>query len=109
MSTITKSVFGSSGRSGTSVGPLVTLASAMALVLVFLALSATRALNTEHHGTTTPVTGGKTLLELDSDAAGALSDAGVDVGATVGPTGSSASPVFALPIVRDRVDKDVQN
>jgi hypothetical protein len=83
----------------------------MALVLVFLALSATRALrSTERHGTTTtPVTGGKTLLEVDSDTAGALSDAGVDVGATVGPTGSSASPVFALPIVRDRVDKGVQN
>jgi hypothetical protein len=58
------------------------------------------------------VTGGKTLLGLDSDTVGALSDAGVDVeatGATVGPTGSSASPVFAFPIVRDRVDKDVQN
>jgi hypothetical protein len=58
------------------------------------------------------VIGGKTLLELDCDTAGAPSDAGVDVeatGATVGPTGSSASPVFAFPIVRGRVDKDVQN
>ena len=58
------------------------------------------------------MTGGKTLLVLDSDTAGALSDAGVDVeatGATVGPIGSSARPVFAFPIVRGRVDKDVQN
>ena len=41
MSTITKSAFGSSGRSGMSVAALVTLASAMALVV--LALSATHA------------------------------------------------------------------
>jgi hypothetical protein len=55
------------------------------------------------------VTGGKTLLELDSDTAGALSDAGVEVeatGAAVGPTGSSASLVFAFPIVGGKVDKD---
>jgi hypothetical protein len=56
------------------------------------------------------MTGGKSLLELDSDTAGALLDAGVDVeatGATVGPTGSSISIIF--PIVRGRVDIDVQN
>jgi hypothetical protein len=74
----------------------------MALVLVFLVLSATRTLrSTERHGTT-PVTGGKTLLKLDSDTADALWDAGVDAeatGATTGSTGNSLSPVF--PIVRD--------
>jgi hypothetical protein len=92
-----------------SVAALVALASAVALALVVLALSATPAQSTERPGTTIPVTGGKTLLELDSDTAGALSDAGVEVeatGAAVGPIGSSASPVFAFPIVRGKVDKD---
>jgi hypothetical protein len=104
-----RSAFGSPGRSGMSVAALVALASAVALALVVLALSATPAQSTERPGTTIPVTGGKTLLELDSDTAGALSDAGVEVeatGAAVGPTGSSASPVFAFPIVRGKVDKD---
>jgi ABC-type sugar transport system permease subunit len=53
MSTITKSAFGSPGRSGMSAA-LVTLASVMALALVVLALSATRAQSTERHGTTLP-------------------------------------------------------
>ena len=102
-----RSAFGSSGRSDMSVAALVTLASAMALALVVLALSATPAQSTERHGTTTPVTGGKTLLELDSDTADALSDAGVEVeatGAAVGPTAKRS--VFAFPIVGGKVDKD---
>ncbi len=104
MSAITKSTFGSPGRSGMSAA-LVPLASAMALVV--LALSATRVQSTERHGTTTPVIGGKTLLEIDSDTAGALSDAGVEVEATGAAEGPTAKrPYFTFPIVGGKVDKN---
>jgi hypothetical protein len=109
MKTITKSVFGSPGRSGMSAPALVTLASAIAaLALVVLALSPTAAQSAErHNGKTVALSGGKTLLKVDKDTATALSDAGVKVeaiGAAVGPT--AERPYFAFPIVGGKVDKD---
>ncbi len=111
MRTITKSVFGSPGRSGMSAPALVTLASAIAaalVALVVLALSATAAQSAERHdGNTTPLKGGKTWLKIDKDTAGALSDAGVKVKATGAATAPSAKrPYFAFPIVGGKVDKD---
>jgi hypothetical protein len=46
-----RSAFASPGQSGMSVAALVTLASAVALALVVLALSATPAQSTERHDT----------------------------------------------------------
>jgi hypothetical protein len=107
MRTITKSVFGSPGRSGMSAPALVTFASAIA-ALVVLALSATAAQSAErHNGNTVALSGGKTWLKIDKDTAAALSDAGVKVeatGAAVGPT--AKRPAFAFPIVGGKVDKD---
>src|SRR5215217_6987595 len=94
MKTITKSLFGSPGRSAMSAQALVTLAIA---VLVVLALSATAAQSAErHNGNTIALSGGKTWLKLDKDTAAALSDAGVKVEAAVGPT--AKRPYFAFPI-----------
>jgi hypothetical protein len=109
MRTITKSLFGSPGRSGMSTPALVTLASAIAaLALVILALSATAAQSAErHNGNTIALSGGKTWLRIDKGTAAALSDAGVKVkatGAAVGPT--AKRPAFAFPIVGGKVDKD---
>jgi hypothetical protein len=107
MRTITRSVFGSPGRSGTSALALVTLASAVAaLALVVLALSATTAQSAEQHNGNAIPLGGKTLLKLDKGTAAALTDAGVTVeatGAAVGPT--AKHPAFAFPIVGGKVDK----
>ena len=89
-----------------SAAVLVTLASALALTLVALALSATPAQSTERHSATTQVSGGKTLLKLDPDTAGALSDAGVKVEATGKATGPTGNGVFRFPIVGGKVDKD---
>jgi hypothetical protein len=110
MRTITKSPFGSAGRSGTSAA-LVALASAMAaalVALVVLALSATAAQSTERHsGDTVALSGGKTWLKIDEGTAAALSDAGVKVEATGAAIAPSAKhPAFAFPIVGDKVDKD---
>jgi hypothetical protein len=105
MKTITKSLFGSPGRSAMSAQALVTLAIA---VLVVLALSATAAQSAErHNGNTIALSGGKTWLKVDKDTAAALSDAGVKVeatGAAIGPT--AKHPYFAFPIVGGKVDKD---
>ncbi|HEX2108612.1 MAG TPA: hypothetical protein VHF70_04955 [Rubrobacteraceae bacterium] len=106
MKTLPKSAFGSPDRASVSAAALLTLASALALALVALALSATPAQATERDAATTPVNGGKTLLELDGGTAAALSDAGVEVEATgkaVGPTGKA---IFRFPIVGGKVDKD---
>jgi hypothetical protein len=108
MRTITKSLFGSPGRSGMSAPALVTFASAIA-ALVVLALSATAAQSADerHNGNTIALSGGKTWLKLDKGTAAALSDAGVKVeatGAAVGPT--AKRPYFAFPIVGGKVDKD---
>src|SRR5215217_828164 len=108
MRTITKSVFGSPGRSGISAPALVTLASAIAaLALVVLALSPTAAQSAERHNGKTIALSGKTWLKLDKGTAAALSDAGVKVeatGAAVGPT--AKHPYFAFPIVGGKVDND---
>jgi hypothetical protein len=106
MRTITKSLFGSPGRSGMSAPALVTLASAI-VALVVLALSATTAQSAERHNGNAVALGGKTWLKLDKDTAAALSDAGIKVeatGAAVGPT--DERPYFAFPIVGGKVDKD---
>ena len=89
-----------------NVAALVTLASVLALALVALALSATPAQSTERNANTTSVSGGKTLLKLDPDTAGALSDAGVKVEATGKATGPTGNGVFRFPIVAVKVDKD---
>jgi hypothetical protein len=105
MKTITKSLFGSPGRSAMSAQALVTLAIA---VLVVLALSATAAQSAErHNGNTIALSGGKTWLKIDKGTATALSDAGVKVeatGAAVGPL--AKRPYLAFPIVGGKVDKD---
>jgi hypothetical protein len=86
---------------------LVTLASAIA-ALVVLALSATTAQSAErHNGNTVALSGGKTWLKIDKDTAAALSDAGVKVEATGEAEGPTAKrPYFAFPIVGGKVDKD---
>ena len=107
MRTITKSVFGSPGRSGMSAAALVTFASAI-VALVVLALSATTAQSAERHNGNAVELSGKTWLKLDKDTAAALSDAGVKVeatGAAVGPT-DERPYTFAFPIVGGKVDKD---
>jgi hypothetical protein len=108
MRTITKSVFGSPGRSGISAQALVTLASAIAaLALVILALSPTAAQSAERHNGNTIELSGKTWLKLDKDTAAALSDAGVKVEATGAAEGPTAErPYFAFPIVGGKVDND---
>ena len=108
MRTMTKSTFGSpgGGRAGMSAAALMTLASALALTLVVLALSATPAQSTERNAATTPVSGGKTLLKLDKDTAGALSEAGVKVESTGKATGPTGNGVLRFPIVGGKVDKD---
>jgi hypothetical protein len=106
MRTITKGAFGSAGRSGLSASALVTLASAIAALV--LALSATTAQSVERHdGKTSPLSGGKTLLKIDKGTAAALSDAGVEVEATGAAEGPTAKrPYFTFPIVGGKVDKD---
>jgi hypothetical protein len=106
MKTITKSLFGSPGRSAMSAQALVTLAIA---VLVVLALSATAAQSAErHNGNTIALSGGKTWLKIDKGTAAALSDADVKVEATGAAVGPSAKRpyTFAFPIVGGKVDKD---
>jgi hypothetical protein len=107
MRTITKSSFGSPGRSGMSALALVTLASAI-VALVVLALSPTAAQSAErHNGNTVELSGGKTWLKIDKDTAAALSDAGVKVEATGAAEGPTAErPYFTFPIVGGKVDKD---
>src|SRR5215216_7504615 len=107
MRTITKSLFGSPGRSAMSAPALVTFASAIA-ALVVLALSATAAQSAErHNGNTIALSGGKTWLKMDKGTAAALSDADVKVEATGAAVGPSAKhPYFAFPIVGGKVDKD---
>jgi hypothetical protein len=107
MRTITKSSFGSPGRSGMSAPALVTLASAI-VALVVLALSPTAAQSAErHNGNTVELSGGKTWLKIDKDTAAALSDAGVEVEATGAAEGPTAErPYFTFPIVGGKVDKD---
>jgi hypothetical protein len=105
MKTTTMNAFGSPRRAGVSAAALVTLAGAMALALIALALSATPAQSAERQATT-PVSGGRTLLELDRGTAAALSDTGVRIEATGPAIGPAGSPVFAFPIVGGKVNKE---
>ena len=106
MRTITKSVFGSPGRSGMSAAALVTLASAI-VALVVLAFSATTAQSAERHNGNALELSGKTWLKIDKDTAAALSDAGVEVEATGAAEGPTAKrPYFTFPIVGGKVDKN---
>jgi hypothetical protein len=107
MRTITKSLLGSTERSGMSAPALVTLASAI-VALVVLALSPTTAQSAEQHNGNAVELSGKTWLKVDEDTAAALSDAGVKVeatGAAEGPT-DERPYTFAFPIVGGKVDKD---
>jgi hypothetical protein len=109
MRTITKSAFGSLGRTGISAPALVTLASAFAaLALVVLALSATTAQSSEQHNGNTIALSGKTWLKIDKGTAAALSDAGVTVEATGAAEGPTAKRpyTFTFPIVGGKVTKD---
>ena len=108
MRTITKSLlFGSPHRSGISAPALVTLASAIAaLVVVVLWASAAQSAE-RHNGNTIALSGGKTWLKIDKGTAAALLDAGVKVketGAALGPTAKRL--YFAFPIVGTKVEKD---
>src|ERR671919_2362609 len=106
MRTLTKSVFGSPGRSGMSAPALVTFASAI-VALVVLALSATTAQSAERHIGKAVELSGKTWLKVDKDTAAALSDAGVKVEATGAAEGPTAERpyTFAFPILGGKVDK----
>jgi hypothetical protein len=107
MRTITKSLLGSTERSGMSAPALVTLASAI-VALVVLALSPTTAQSAEQHNGKAVELSGKTWLKVDEDTAAALSDAGVKVeatGAAQGPT-DERPYTFAFPILGGKVDKD---
>lgn len=84
----------------------VALAGALALALLTLALSAPAAQSATERSAATRVTGGQTLLKLDSGTATALTDAGVSVRATGSATGPAGSSVFAFPIVGGKVDTD---
>lgn len=80
------------------------LAGALAAALLALALSAPPAKSAERSATT-PVTGGQTILTLDTGTAAVLSDAGISIQATGPAIGPAGSPVFAFPIVGGGVNK----
>jgi hypothetical protein len=80
------------------------LAGALAAALLALAFSAPPAQSAERSAAT-PVTGGKTLLTLDSGTAAVLTDAGVSIRATGPAIGPAGSTVFAFPIVGGEVNK----
>jgi hypothetical protein len=82
-----------------------TLAGALALALLALALSAPPAQSTERNAAA-PVTGGKTVLWLDNGTAAALSDAGVGIKATGPAIGPAGSTVFTFPIEGGKVNKE---
>jgi hypothetical protein len=107
MRTTTMSAFGSPRRTGMmSAAALVALAGALALACLVLALSAPPAQSAEQRrAATTPVTDGRTVLELDRGTAAALADAGISVKATGPAIGPAGSPVFAFPIVGGKVNK----
>jgi hypothetical protein len=108
MRTTTMSAFGSPRRTGMSAAALVALAGAMALACVVLALWAPPAQSAEQQrrAATTPVTDGRTVLELDRGTAAALADAGISVEATGPAVGPAGSTVFAFPIVGGKVNKE---
>jgi hypothetical protein len=101
------SAFGSPRRTGMSAAALVAFAGAMALACVVLALWAPPAQSAEQRrAATTPVTDGRTVLELDRGTAATLADAGIRVKATGPAIGPAGSTVFAFPIVGGKVNKE---
>ena len=80
------------------------LAGALAAALLALALSAPPAQSAERSATT-PVTGGQTLLKLDSGTAAVLTEAGVSIRATGPAIGPAGSTLFAFPVVGGEVNK----
>jgi hypothetical protein len=81
------------------------LVGAVAAALLALALSAPPAQSAERSSTTT-VTGGQTLLKLDSGTAAVLTDAGVSIRATGRAIGPSGSTLFVFPVVGGEVNKE---
>ena len=101
----TKTMSASGRRQTPSSMPAWTaLAAAFAAALLALALSALPAQGAERSATV-PVTGGQTLLKLDSGTAAALSDAGIGIRATGPAIGPAGSPIFAFPIIGGEVNK----
>jgi hypothetical protein len=90
-------------RSWSSPLAWTALAGALAAALLALALSAPPVKSAERSATT-PVTGGQTILTLDSGTAAVLSDAGISIQATGPAIGPAGSPVFAFPIVGGQVN-----
>lgn len=106
----TKTIGASDRRQTPRIAPAWTaLAAAFAAALLALALSALPAQSAERsaaeRSAAAPVTGGQTLLKLDSGTAAALSDAGISIRATGPAIGAAGSPVFAFPIVGGEVNK----
>jgi hypothetical protein len=107
----TKTMSASDRRQMPSRAPAWTaLATAFAAALLALALSALPAQSAERsaagRSAAVPVTGGQTLLKLDSGTAAALSGAGINIRATGPAIGPAGSPVFAFPIVGGEVNKN---
>jgi hypothetical protein len=91
------------------------LAGALAAALLTLALSAPTAQGAERSAAersaaeqraATPVTGGYTLLKLDTGTAAALSKAGIGIEATGPAIGPAGSITFVFPIVGGKVNKE---
>jgi hypothetical protein len=86
------------------------LAGALAAALLTLALSAPTAQGAERsaakQGAATPVTGGYTLLKLDTGTAAVLSKEGIGIEATGPAIGPAGSTTFVFPIVGGKVNKE---
>lgn len=82
------------------------IAGALALALLALTLTAPTAQASAERSAATKVTGGQTLLKLDTGTAAALTGAGVSVRATGPAIGPAGSILFAFPIVGGEVNKN---
>jgi hypothetical protein len=86
------------------------LAGVLAAALLTLALSAHTAQGAERsaakQSAATPVTGGYTLLKLDTGTAAVLSKAGIGIEATGPAIGPAGSTTFVFPIVGGKVNKE---
>ena len=101
---MTKPMSASDRRRMPRSAPAWTALAAAFAALIALALLALPAQGAERSAAV-PVTGGQTLLKLDSGTAAALSDAGISIRATGPAIGPAGSPVFAFPIVGGEVNK----
>jgi hypothetical protein len=101
---MTKTMSASDRRQTPRSAPAWTALAAAFAALIALALLALPAQGAERSAAV-PVTGGQTLLKLDSGTAAALSDAGISIRATGPAIGPAGSPVFAFPIVGGEVNK----